>query len=94
MEARCTCTMQLIGNRWLKPEGGYNPPDPNCDKCKGRGFLTVNFDKETFYSAVCPACGQGNGGCVVNDKFPARHICVTPGCENECDWVGIEEGKA
>ena len=98
MNARCPCTMLKVDDgKWVKPEDGYLEPDPNCEECKGEGFIPVKFDLEdddieAVWCGICSECGRENGGCIQFKGEPppslkARHQCTNDDCPNEfCEW--------
>lgn len=49
-KARCHCTLEEQntekGKCWKKPADGYLTSDPNCERCKGSGFLTISMGKD------------------------------------------------
>lgn len=93
VKPRCVCTMQEMGeDRWVKPDDGYFDPDPNCKKCKGKGYkeakLVFGEGAEETYTWLCPVCGRCNG---VHFQYPGisespsedhKVYCVNKDCAN------------
>ena len=102
LDARCPCTMLKVDDgKWVKPADGYLEPDPNCEECKGTGFLEVKFDKnddnvEAVWVGVCPECGFESGihlqykGCSApsSDMIGGVPACMNNDCINDyCEWI-------
>ena len=98
LERRCVCTMQAVSDgAWLKPDGGYYPPKPDCADCGGRGSIAVRDLGELEVAAVwvgrCPRCGFENGMYIQYLGYGPPRIEHPPPCLNDdcpgehCEYV-------
>ena len=107
MDARCHCTLKdRGGGTFVKPADGYLEPDPNCERCKGKGTFEVSFMQEfdddkivAIWDAVCPDEPEhGASGLHIQyesekdtDNYLNDSGAVCVVCGKKCVWVKGEE---